>query len=107
MDRRKLERDRMSAVWRTAAPIDRGAGAVVSGCQCTDLGGSADTVPCECATCGRTFAYDKGATLPVFDTVSRRMMFPPTTSGCVPFDFPPLVRGRDGKLTRANQFTLF
>ena len=47
---------------------------------------------------------------PVFDLQTQRII-PVVTgheiSGYVPFDFPPLVRGKNGRLTRAAQFDLF
>jgi len=47
---------------------------------------------------------------PVFDLQTQRII-PVVTgheiSGYVPFDFAPLVRGKNGKLARAAQFDLF
>jgi hypothetical protein len=62
--------------------------------------------PTLCSQCG--IAHHVG--LPVFDLQAGRVV-PVVTgheiSGYVPFDFPPLVRGKNGKLARAAQFVLF
>jgi hypothetical protein len=62
--------------------------------------------PLPCSTCGKVHHAD----LPVFDLRTQRVV-PVVTghevSGYIPFDFPPLVRGRNGKITRAAQFDLF
>lgn len=62
--------------------------------------------PTLCSQCG--IAHHVG--LPIFDLQTQRII-PVVTghevSGYVPFDFPPLVRGKNGKLTRAAQFDLF
>lgn len=62
--------------------------------------------PLPCSTCGEAHH----AALPVFDLRIQRVV-PVVTghevSGYIPFDFPPLVRGRNGKITRAAQFNLF
>jgi hypothetical protein len=62
--------------------------------------------PTLCSQCG--IAHH--AELPVFDLQTQRIV-PVVTgheiSGYVPFDFPPLVRGKKGKLARAAQFVLF
>lgn len=62
--------------------------------------------PSLCSQCG--IAHH--AAPPVFDLQAGRVV-PVVTghevSGYVPFDFPPLVRGKNGKLARAAQFDLF
>ena len=62
--------------------------------------------PTLCSQCG--IAHH--AELPVFDLQTQRIV-PVVTgheiSGYVSFDFPPLVRGKNGKLARAAQFVLF
>ncbi len=62
--------------------------------------------PTLCSQCG--IAHH--AELPVFDLQAGRVV-PVVTghevSGYVSFDFPPLVRGKNGKLARAAQFDLF
>jgi hypothetical protein len=62
--------------------------------------------PTLCSQCG--IAHHVG--LPIFDLQTQRII-PVVTghevSGYVPFDFPPLVRGKKGKLARAAQFDLF
>ena len=75
---------------------------------CAGLGGGSNTVACQCYACGRLYTYD--VAVPVFDLRTQRVIHAVTgheVSGYIPFDFPPLVRGRDGKLTRAAQFDLF
>jgi hypothetical protein len=62
--------------------------------------------PTLCSQCG--IAHH--AELPIFDLQTQRII-PVVTghevSGYVSFDFPPLVRGKNGKLARAAQFDLF
>jgi len=62
--------------------------------------------PILCSQCG--IAHHVG--LPIFDLQTQRII-PIVTghevSGYVSFDFPPLVRGKNGKLARAAQFDLF
>jgi len=62
--------------------------------------------PTLCSQCGIAHHVE----LPVFDLQAGRVV-PVVTgneiSGYVPFDFPPLVRGKNGKLARAAQFDLF
>ena len=62
--------------------------------------------PTICSQCGIAHHAEP----PIFDLQTQRII-PVVTghevSGYVPFDFPPLIRGKNGKLTRAAQFALF
>ena len=62
--------------------------------------------PTICSQCGIAHHAEP----PIFDLQTQRII-PVVTghevSGYVPFDFPPLIRGKNGTLTRAAQFALF
>jgi hypothetical protein len=93
------------AAWSDPAPGNGHESGGLHCHTCGGLGGGSNTVACECYACGRLYTYD--VALPVFDLRTQRVAVEPATKGYIPFDFPPLVRGRDGRLTRARQFDLF